>query len=400
MGSGPTRVTFHMALNRYLAKKPQSYTHTLDGFLGINPPEGYHYTDELFWLGLGILCVLWILFGNSPPFNISPFLLLVAGSDNFDAALKLCNDLSFVRVFAPNAADYLTSWDRLARDHVTDPSPLQTASRAIPKHTMTELIQLLEAVDIDVPKNTMNWKMTSAEHSCTRQRLNNYLLFGHAEFSADVPQFSALVNGVRYFDQLRILQYFVRHAFADFQSFIYVLYRDITVDPQSYLLLRVRWLPPGLDSPAIWTDFKNALSCFITRQGLPTLTSSAASNGLRAVYSMLDQSRRIPSIDSTIMSRPHVRRVILNIAVLGQEQPPSSMDFQVEIKPHMVHISGRSGLHASSETLVTVRVCFSRLTLEYGTGLHALAVGEDGGLEFDRIILASLLTSSSNFNTM
>ncbi|KZO91168.1 hypothetical protein CALVIDRAFT_530982 [Calocera viscosa TUFC12733] len=327
MGSGPSRVALHLALSQYLRKKPQSYTRTLDGFIGLNPPDGYHYTDELFWRGIGILGLLWILYGNTPPFNLSPFLLLVAGSDSFEAALKLCDDLPFVRAFAPEAADYLTSWERLARDYVADPSPIQKACRATPKYSMDKFTHLLEAVDVDLPESTLHWKMTYTQHQETREKLRNYLLFGHAHVSADVPQVSSLASGLRYFEQLK--NYFVHHAFTDFQSFLYVLYRDISLDPETYLLLRVRWLQPPPDVPSnVWTDIKNALARFIRRQGLPTLTSSVASDGLRAVYATLGQSSNLPSIDSPEMQRAHIRRVLLNITVLGLEQPPSSMDFQ------------------------------------------------------------------------
>ncbi|KZP00990.1 hypothetical protein CALVIDRAFT_560279 [Calocera viscosa TUFC12733] len=400
-GQGPSRVTLLYVLQNYLTFRPHSFRRTPDDFLAFNPASTYHPSHSVFWRGMAILASIWILHAATPPFNLSPFIFFVGMSTDRVGALKMCEDISFIRAFAPKAAALLLSWDRLATFHVLDPSPSQQAARALPQHVMQDFRPYLDEMDVDLApdlaEDLSDFKISRSEHSRLRRRLLNIFLFGHSNMDSSNPQFGAFGSGSLFFDRLRI--FYLRQAFSDFRNLIFIIWRDVTIDGSEYLLERVRWLPAvGVPSEE-WSDIKAALSRYIMRDGLPTLTHSAASEVLREVYASQEIEDAHPH-SSSEWSRPHIRRLLLNRLVFGVEQPPGQDSILIELKPNRTRFRGppQDSLPTEHTTLVA-RVCFSRLVVQYGTALRSSAVAQDDGDEFDRVMMACVLTSTTNFNT-
>ncbi|KZT62403.1 hypothetical protein CALCODRAFT_505686 [Calocera cornea HHB12733] len=329
-GRGPSVVTLSLALQNYLTYKPQAFCTTPDGYIGINPSSGYHPTERLFWRGVGILCSIWILHAASPPFSISPFLCLVALSDDPNEAAQHYQAMSYVRTFAPKAADLIVSWDRLAPFHVSEAPSVRTKHWPPPKYKMATFRPHLEALDIDISASTSenmeDFKLTRNEHSRIRSLLLCSFLFGHPT-CIQSEQFSAFVEGWNFFDDLRF--FYANSAFPDIPTLVYVVWRDITINPTTFLQQRIQWAPPdeGANS-SDWLSVKKAFSRFLERDGAPRLSDSAASDALRALYPVFDIDPDANPTPSGI-NQPHIRRILLNRLVLGVDRPPADAKIKV-----------------------------------------------------------------------
>ncbi|KZT58391.1 hypothetical protein CALCODRAFT_508245 [Calocera cornea HHB12733] len=224
-GRGPSVVTLSLALQNYLTYKPQAFCTTPDGYIGINPSS--------------------------------------ALSDDPNEAAQHYQAMSYVRTFAPKAADLIVSWDRLAPFHVSE-----------------------------APE-----------------------------------QFSAFVEGWNFFDDLRF--FYANSAFPDIPTLVYVVWRDITINPTTFLQQRIQWAPPdeGANS-SDWLSVKKAFSRFLERDGAPRLSDSAASDALRALYPVFDIDPDANPTPSGI-NQPHIRRILLNRLVLGVDRPPADAKIKV-----------------------------------------------------------------------
>ncbi|KZT62708.1 hypothetical protein CALCODRAFT_533804 [Calocera cornea HHB12733] len=339
-GAGPTRQALRLLLQQYAALLPHSSARTPDGFMAIRPrgdPPSHEH--EVFWRGVGILSAIWILHTGTPPFNISPLLVYVAGCQQRDTAADICRQPAFIRTFAPIAATMLSSWDRLASQHVTDPSHSQKLSRQDPQHSIRHFLPFLDEFDV----------------------------------------------------------FYERQAFADFKTFIWVVWQDPAADVNSYLQDRLKWLHSRPDDTD-WRNIQLALRRYLSREGHPLCTSSPASEGLRAVYLSIGLDPEEFTIPSQSSAR-YIRRRLLNRVCLGDENM-GDLVIKIALTPNLRSSPIHAAQYQDAETLVTARVCFSELTVSYGTVLAALSNDIDDGQQFDQTMHALLLSASdaSHFN--
>ncbi|EJT96667.1 hypothetical protein DACRYDRAFT_119896 [Dacryopinax primogenitus] len=402
-GQSPSHVTFNLLMRHYLSLKPQAYSTTPDGYMALNPPHDYDPSDSLFWRGIGILSSLWLLYAGTPPFNISPFVFFVGASQDKPASLATLKDASLLRAWAPRAAEWLDSWDRLGDSHISDHLPPVTGDRGPQaQHDMNTFRVYLDALDIDLPDaldtDLTGFKLTETDHRRIHDDLLHLFLLGSRTISPPNHQLPSYSAGLMFFDKLRM--FYLHRAFGSFKTFVYTVWQDITVNPAAYLLQRVKWMyPSAAQDASAWADIKSALIRFFSQDGLPALTASTGTKALSTLYELYQAGPKACTPHNT-MHQPHIRRILLNKLVCRHEVPPGDAQITIEIIPSRHKPIGHAGQQAEHTTFAA-RVCFARLTIHYGASLHALAVAGDDGEEFDRIIFAGLLTPSiAEFTTL